>query len=285
MKSLPQSLFLAASSIIRRLPNWPKPLRSAIAYRFATIPVNGRASVPIWQGIRMEADLSNWLNRLYAMGETDIPERRALMQRVPKGGTFIDVGANVGLYTCSLARHVGPEGQCFAFEPFPGNYSALQRNIKLNRLTNVHVQQIALSSEVGWVTLYGPPGPSSETSGAIGSKLSEQYVEVAKVPCQALDSLDVGSRVDALKIDVEGNELSVLHGAKQLLARHRPALLIEVNNPSTYRGVMALAREMGYFLWEVDRRGRLRKHSTEAPLAVNDLLLISSECHVDSTAN
>jgi FkbM family methyltransferase len=285
MKRLPRSLFLAASAIIRLVPNSPRRFRTAIAYRFAAIGARGRAFISIAEGIRVDADLGDWLQRLYALGETDLPYRRALVRHIPEGGTFIDVGANVGLYALSIARHVGPEGNCYAFEPFPGNHEALLRNIELNGLSNVHVQRVALSSESGWVTLYGPPGPRADTSGAVGSKATRDYVEVARVPCRPLDSIDVGSRVDAIKVDVEGNELEVLRGAQRLLVRHRPTLLIEVNNPSVYRGVVAFAREFGYVLLEIGSGGRPRGHSTDAPLRVNDLLLIPAERHSEAVAS
>lgn len=279
MRSTTRSLFLITCAIIRRIPNWPKAFRSVIAYRLAAISAPGKAIISIKEGCRLDIDLGDWLQRLYAMGETDLPSRRALTRYLPEGGTFIDVGANVGLYACSMAKRVGPKGHCFAFEPLPRNFGSLLRNVKLNGLHNVDTQRIALSSESGSMILYGPPGDRNDNLGAVGSRLADDYVEVGRAPCQPLDSVDVGARVDAIKIDVEGNELEVLRGARRLLATCRPTLLIEVNNPSIYRGVVAFAAELNFALLEVDRRGRPTNHDAGRPVRVNDLLLVPAERH------
>ena len=69
------------------------------------------------------------------------------------GQNFLDVGANIGYYTC-LAAARSPDGQVYAFEPDPDNFLLLQKNIELNNLDNVSASQAALSDKAGTLTLY-----------------------------------------------------------------------------------------------------------------------------------
>jgi FkbM family methyltransferase len=277
MTRMPRRLFLSICRLVRLLPNSPRSLRSAVAYRIAPVAVHGRATVDVGQGLRVDADLDDWLQRLLCLGEVYGPLRRALMSLVPEGGTFGDVGANVGVFTCSLARHVGPDGRCHAFEPLPGNAAALVRNIQLNNLSNVTCHEVALSDDSGPFTLFAPPGHRGETTGSAGEKLASDYVAIAEATRAPLDSFDLGPRIDAIKIHVNSHELSILRGAERTLARHRPAVLILVIDPDVYAETLAFARSRDYEVREVDRRGRLVPHETSGPLRVASLVLVPRE--------
>jgi Methyltransferase FkbM domain len=136
--------FLVARRGIGLLPNRPKRLCSVVAYRFAERETRGRGRIRLagkaeGEGVELDLDLADWLQRLYALGGTDTEPRSALRALLPRGGVFVDAGANIGLYTCTVAAHVGSSGHVLAFEPVPENLDALRRNVRLNPLGNVSV--------------------------------------------------------------------------------------------------------------------------------------------------
>src|SRR5215207_4090539 len=106
---VPRRAFLVAASVVNALPDEPKKVRTVAAFRLAQFDTTGRATRSI-SDVTFDLDLSDWLQRLYALGATEPGKRAALESLVPPGGSFIDIGANIGLFTCTMARHVGPKG-------------------------------------------------------------------------------------------------------------------------------------------------------------------------------
>ncbi len=132
-------------------------------------------------------------------------ERRFLKEMCPPGGIAFDVGAHHGITLIPLARWLGKSGQVHAFEANAENALVLQANAGLNHLQNCQCVYAAVGAAAGEVTVDG------ETVAGGGRT----------VPVVALDQYcqERGiSRVDLLKIDVEGFELQVLQGARGLLA-------------------------------------------------------------------
>ena len=138
-----------------------------------------------------------------------------------EGGVFVDVGASVGFITARAARRAE---RVFAIEPHPVRFAYLERNLELNRLTNVTCFQCALGSRSeGSIVLYdldpslGPHRLDASTKPGPGERF--------EVPLRRLDDL-VQGEVSLLKIDVEGAELDVLAGAQKLL-ESRPRIIVE----------------------------------------------------------
>lgn len=160
-----------------------------------------------------------------------------------KSGVFVDVGANIGKWTISVARRLGPRGKVVAIETEPSNFAALCRNIKANGLENVIPIQAACSNADGPVTLYRHPR-SLHTSTIDRSHAlptpdspSQAGLETTTVEGRTLDSLldQLGIReINLLKIDVEGAEMAVLEGATHTLANSSPLrIIVEAWNPKT----------------------------------------------------
>src|SRR5262249_42101912 len=96
---------------------------------------------------RDSLDLS--LNHVYEPFETEL-----VQSLVHENDTVVDVGANIGYYTLIFARLVGPRGRVFAFEPDPGNFALLKKNVEANRYKNVVLVNAALSDEPATLKLY-----------------------------------------------------------------------------------------------------------------------------------
>jgi FkbM family methyltransferase len=139
------------------------------------------------------------------------------------GDTVIDIGAQIGCYTVRAARR---GAKVYAFEPFPENFGALERNISLNRLEGVMAFAHAIGSESGLRTMFLP-----DDGGHTGrySLFPGRGSRTLSVPCTSLDDVmreHTLERVDILKIDCQGSEYEILYGASEgALARIRRILI------------------------------------------------------------
>jgi len=147
------------------------------------------------------------------------------------GSAFVDVGANIGIYTAWASRLVGAEGRVLAFEPVPATRSDLESVIRANRLQNVTVVAKALGAEPGEIALWVTPGASGLTTALLptagsGTASRAQRVEVSVATLD--DELARHNLVNPvlIKIDVEGLEMAVLKGAMGVLASARPPAVV-----------------------------------------------------------
>jgi FkbM family methyltransferase len=154
------------------------------------------------------------------------PEVAALInQTLRRGGVFVDVGANIGAFTIPAAARVGEQGRVIAIEASPDVFPYLERNCSRNNVRNVHLLNAAAAAQDGIVEFY--PAPAEKFGmGSMGAQFSGVPL---KLNARSLDSLvrELGvARVDVMKIDVEGFELEVLKGARDLLLSNTPPLVV-----------------------------------------------------------
>jgi len=132
------------------------------------------------------------------------------------GMVFFDVGAHVGQYTLIACQRVGSDGQVHSFEPDPETFSCLADNIRMNRLRNVQINRLALFSErremkfflhspeyMGGNSLWSEPGGWSGPSFNVQCDTFDSYVRQHAI-----------SKIDLIKVDVEGGEVDLLMGRK-----------------------------------------------------------------------
>jgi FkbM family methyltransferase len=168
------------------------------------------------------------------------PELRELAQFVRPSSVFIDIGANIGLYSLKAARLVGRHGAVVAVEPGRAAADLLERNLALNGFANVRLVRAALADKIGTAALYHTP--LGDDPQAFSLLTDGSAVEAETVATTTLDALvaDAGlATVDCLKIDVEGAEPLVLAGGQATLARWRPTVIFEINATLARRSVQA----------------------------------------------
>jgi FkbM family methyltransferase len=174
------------------------------------------------------ADL-HLITSLFQAGELEPGLRRVLTRLLAPGMVMVDAGAHVGLHTLAAARLVGPSGRVLAFEATPSTFDLLGRGLALNELSErVTAYSIALGADVGEVDLHLSPicGHSSIYP------LPGDH-PIVRVPLQRLDDvLSVGSRVDVVKLDVEGAELDVLRGMARLIDENPGLIMLVEFGPS-----------------------------------------------------
>jgi len=177
-----------------------------------------------------------------------IPEYRPRRSQM-----VMDVGASLGLYTLICAKSVGEMGHVYAIEPEPTSYEILRQNISLNKLRNMTISNVALADFEGNALLHVPGW--SELSSSIYQDHLAEVVRKIVVRVKMLDNVvrDFGiSRIDLLKIDVEGAETAVLRGAFNSLQEGIiKKMVIEVHEfvPSvSLKGILALLRGDNYII-------------------------------------
>ena len=156
-----------------------------------------------------------------------------------QGDIVIDIGANIGRYTIISSKRVGTKGKVVAIEAHPGNFEILNRNIKLNQLTNIIPLNYAAYSKETKIKLYVPDEESGYTIyHTLMERTGKKFVEVNANTLDYLLQLNQirQEEVNWIKIDVEGAELEVLKGATNVLSKSKDiALLIEVHGQNNYR--------------------------------------------------
>ncbi len=156
-----------------------------------------------------------------------------------KGDTVIDIGAAFGLYTITSSKRVGANGKVIAIEAHPDSFEMLNRNIKLNGLTNVTTLNYAVYSKETKVKIYSNYTIMSERIRE--EQVKEKFVEVN---ADTLDSIlqQNGIRqeqINWIKIDVEGAEFEVLKGAHNTLSNSKDiALYIEIHGQRNYQPII-----------------------------------------------
>jgi FkbM family methyltransferase len=132
---------------------------------------------------------------------------------------FFDVGANAGFYTL-LANHRG--ARVYSFEPFPTTFEMLRGNVKNNCTPDrVTLFQNAVSEHKGTLHM-----TEEHTAGI-------NHISVdGNIPVQTISLDDFGIMPTVMKVDVEGHEMSVFRGAKNMLQRHMPIIVAEVSTES-----------------------------------------------------
>jgi FkbM family methyltransferase len=210
-------------------------------------------------GVRMMLYRDSELSRLIYLRSFEFQERLFTRRFLRENDVYVDVGANIGLFTVLAADRVGATGRVFAFEPVPGSFRRLQENIQLNGFTNVSAHQLALSDSGGEaeITIAGDGFDAWNSLGRpyMGQEEARERVQVISWDAFAADH-DLVGKVTMMKIDVEGWESRVLRGAHHTLSRDdAPTLYVEftpaaaVNAGSSCAELFELLVSYGYQMY------------------------------------
>lgn len=245
-----------AAMIDARLPQVRGRDRLLNLIRGDTLPKTLRSDIRIRWGAGLEAtvnpSMDGSLQALYMaqwVRPALVPVLEACLQ---EGDLFVDVGANIGLYTTCAAKIVGPTGVVLAVEPVPRPRAWLERICAENGLAQVKVISTAVGDRVGsaWMRT---------TEGASGlSTVTDRPTAAIPVSITTLDSL-LAARCPALvKIDVEGHEFSVLTGARKTLETTHVPVVFEAPDFGGGDGTIDCVRlleSIGYRLLSLTTRG------------------------------
>lgn len=260
---------LVQRSFLARLTNFAaKPWRSqfrSFAFRwlrlFPGVPLPFRLRFGAWWLLRNDQIAATLLEDSYENTEHAFVERF-----LEPGMTVLDIGANQGYYTLLASQKVGRHGRVFAFEPSIRELRRLRRHLWLNRCKNVEVLTYALGATSGAENLHVVLGTESGCNSLRPPNVS-QPTRLVSVHVERLDDVLKArgvTHVDFIKLDVEGAELSVARGARELLTHPpRPIILVEVQDLRTQpwgypaREIILFLSSLGYRWFRPDSNGHL----------------------------
>jgi len=160
-------------------------------------------------------------------GEYCQPEIEILKKLITPTSWFIDVGANIGTHSVALSHFVE---RVISFEPDLDNFNILKKNVE--RLKNVSVTHLALGDWSGEVDTEFDFG---KTKIKVGNACKISPMDMLGIP-----------KIDLVKIDVEGMELQVLIGMRNILTINKPDLLIEMQDETKYAETFDFLRSVNY---------------------------------------
>lgn len=219
-------------------------------------------------------DNDKWIGgSLDVRGEYSPEEVDLLLQLVPEGGVVVEVGANIGSITVPLASR----GVVIAFEPSPANYELLSENAEQNDTKHVVIPvQLALGRSVGEVGI-----TSSRTGDVLFNSGETKVVPIrrdgegqSRVQQTTLDEFfSSRSRLDLLKVDVEGSELDVIVGGRETINRLRPVVYIENDRPEQSAKLIGELSSLGYAMF-----WHFPKIFDPAPVSPRDVVSVNMLC-------
>ncbi|MEQ1911573.1 MAG: FkbM family methyltransferase [Vicinamibacterales bacterium] len=187
------------------------------------------------QGVLWSLDLRDGIPlAIYAFGSFERGTARALRQLLPAGGVAIDIGANVGAHALPMARRVGAGGRVIAVEPTASAFAALRRNLELNpdlaSLVTAYQAAVLAANEIPPSELYSswPVTGVTQNGHAVHHGVRQSTRGAFGITLDDLVARDTPSRVDVVKLDIDGGEVAALRGGLKTLRDLRPALVLEL---------------------------------------------------------
>jgi FkbM family methyltransferase len=219
--------------------------------------LSGDADLCTYRGFQFRFDAQNrYLAATLAMsGAYEAETLAAVLDILPVGGTFLDLGANLGFYTVQAAAAVGDSGRVIAFEPTPSSAALLRENVSLNGFDDrTTIVEAAVSGRTGRHSLLlFAQGASNSLVGSGGNVQSREGCQVVEVEETTLDSFfqthGWPQSIDLIKMDIEGQEAAAFGGMRDLLRRYPHTKVIFEYN----LGQLARSGETGTQLVEAAR--------------------------------
>lgn len=162
-------------------------------------------------------------NEIYVDGNHEPEIANLMIKYIKSNDIVLDIGANIGYHSMLMSKCVGENGKVIAFEPVPEMQEKFIENLKLNSFNNIHLEKIALSDTIGNIKFYADF--INDTGGSSAIKIRDDMKEI-EVGVKTLDSLNI-TKVNFIKIDVEGYEWNVINGAKNIIERNKPIIVLE----------------------------------------------------------
>ncbi len=163
-------------------------------------------------------------------------ELAMLKSFIKSGDNIVDIGAHIGTFSVPFARFNNGEGKVFAFEANPDNFELLKKNITTNNLTQSIIPTHGVVSEKEEV--FTMRLPQQANSGMYYYEAISENDEI-RISAVHIDKWyqqqEQPLKIDLIKIDVEGAELSVLNSCKQLIDQHRPIIYVEIASEMLHR--------------------------------------------------
>jgi FkbM family methyltransferase len=223
-------------------------------------------------GIHYELDLSDWVEwNIYFCNRVE--PREKIYELAHRGNVVIDVGVNIGETLLNLAHRIGETGKVIGFEPNPPVFKKCQRNIELNpKLKNISFHPNGLGREEQELFIEekdaGNKGMNSLSASGAGEKVKVTILD------KFLQHENI-SRLDLIKIDVEGFEMNVLLGAEKTISRFHPRMFIEMDDDMLRQQESSAAEVVN---WLIQKGYKIHNAETEESVSGEQSF---TNCHMD----
>lgn len=290
---------MAASHIANFLSkSWLERCRTAQFYFRQSLAKFPYLPVPVRLEITPDESIEFWWSHLVPYHDDargfldywgqDAGDLRYLWRVLDRGMTFIDIGSNQGVYSLVAGKKLAGSGRVIAFEPSPREHERLQLHFRLNGIAKARAERLALASASGEFRFFQVASGDTSRNGfrppASGDPLNEIAVESVTLD-QYAASHNL-SRIDVIKMDVEGGEREVLLGASKSIATFRPIFICEVLDAATgpwgypARETIEALGAMDYRWFDVANDGSLAPHQAQQdyPAVENYVAIPREQC-------
>jgi len=220
-------------------------------------------------GVRWCLDLEEGIDfSIYLLGAFERSTVATLRALVKAGDVVLDIGANIGAHTLGLAKNVGAAGKVYAFEPADFAFQKLLRNLALNpeleRRTKASQVMLGSGAEKPPAGVYA--SWPLEKVDSVHPKHRGRFVSTEGAVVDTLDGFvarEKVSRINLIKMDVDGHELPVLQGGRSVLREHRPVIVMEMSpyvhaeEQNSFAAMIDLLKEFGYKIEDARNRKTL----------------------------
>lgn len=176
----------------------------------------------------------------FITGKFEEYKTQAFLEQFKKGSVFFDIGAHIGYFSAIACSINGNSGHVYAFEPRPDNARFFLEHMRLNGFSNFTLTQAAVAANEGQAKF------NANTGTATGHLSEKGNLTVKVVSIDRLVSEKKLPAPDFIKIDVEGGEIKVLEGCREVISTHKPKLLIATHGPETHAYVLNFLSERSY---------------------------------------
>jgi len=238
-----------------------------------------------------EIEFANWLNPLVKPKEITLHEMNFFRQYIPEGSLAIDIGANIGDLTVSMAMAAGADGLVLALDPNPHVFRVLEANAALNRgKANIVPLQFAATEEE--TQFYFASSDASMGNGGLITDLNDNRHGKYKLK-DPIRGVNLGKylqehymnwlpKLSLIKVDVEGLDYYVLRSLEPLLEKYHPVIITEVFHDISVQmreDTFKLLKKYGYKLQD------LGDFHTEAPMPARPVNTLEDMPKMGKTSN
>lgn len=208
----------------------------------------------IRHNLKLYIDLSDQYVSMGCLVDNYEPlETQFISNHLKPGDTFVDIGANIGWHVINAANIVGYKGRVFAFEPRDLSRDLLNKSIVDNNFNDrVTVYSCGLSSKPSTATLRWATDGANPGGATIDPAVNDLDHDSQTIELDTLDNYNF-DRLDLIKIDIEGAELSAIRGGVNTIAKFKPIILSEIIDGQLSRvsggdekEYLSLMRQLGY---------------------------------------
>lgn len=231
-------------------------------------------------GVAFKLHIDDWIQEnIYFLNDYERAELTFLINKLQADDVFVDIGANIGLYSLVASQSLTSSGKVIAFEASQENHSRIQEHIELNESQNIVAHHLAVADRNKDITLYYDAEAANRGMVTAYSQKEEGSTEVVRAV--SLDQFLTEERIDFIKLDIEGGEYEALLGMKKKLEKYKPTLLLEMEEDiiaqTNYskQDMLDFLHTIGYQQFFISDTGDLIS-SNENPSRKNYVFLASS---------